>query len=144
MIIRFIKDLPLAKTPTAGSRNPAGYDLYAANEKPEKIYPGQTKMIDTGLIIELPTGMFGAIFPRSGLATKQGLRLANCVGVCDPDYRGHYIVALHNDSDEVRTIEPGERIAQLLILPYITAEFVEADSLSETQRGTGGFGSTGQ
>ena len=93
--------------------------------------------------MELPNGYFGAIFARSGLATKQGLRPANCVGVCDEDYRGEYIVALHNDTNEDKIVQPNERIAQLVLLPYIQCDFIE-DELSETERGAGGFGSTGK
>ena len=93
--------------------------------------------------MELPNGTFGAIFARSGLATKKGLRPANCVGVCDSDYRGEYIVAIHNDTDEMMTITAGERIAQLIVMPFVAVEFNIVDKLTETQRGNGGFGSTG-
>ena len=99
--------------------------------------------IGTGLTAALPDGYFAACFARSGLATKQGLRPANCVGVVDSDYRGEYIVALHNDSDEPRTVHDGDRIAQLVIMPYLAVSFEEADALPETERGAGGFGSTG-
>ena len=92
----------------------------------------------------MPDGTFAAIFARSGLATKEGLRPANCVGVCDSDYRGNYIVALHNDIDETKLISPGDRIAQMVLLPYIPMLFEEVDELDETERGEGGFGSTGQ
>ena len=98
----------------------------------------------TGLAFELPEGTFAGIFARSGLATKQGLRPANCVGVCDSDYRGEYIVALHNDSEITRVIEPGERIAQMILLPYIPMNFIKVDELNETTRGTGGFGGSGR
>ena len=100
-------------------------------------------MVPTGLAMEIPDGYFGAIFARSGLASKRGLRPANCVGVVDSDYRGEVMVALHNDGDIPRGILPGERIAQLLILPFENAIYVESDSLSDTERGSGGFGSTG-
>ena len=103
-----------------------------------------TEKIGTGLSFELPDETFAAIFARSGLATKQGLRPANCVGVCDSDYRGEYIVAIHNDTDEDKTIEPGERIAQMILMPYIPMTFVETDELSESERGQDGFGSTGK
>ena len=93
--------------------------------------------------MEIPEGYFGAIFARSGLATKQGLRPANCVGVVDADYRGEVIVALHNDTAEAREIAAGERIAQIVIMPYLSVEFTEVDNLSSTARGEGGFGSTG-
>ena len=134
----------LAQLPTRGSDEAAGYDLYAAIQKPIYIGPHRTEKVGTGLAFELPRCTFGAIFPRSGLATKQGLRPANCIGVCDSDYRGEYIVAVHNDSDESRWIEPGERIAQLVLLPYIPMIFEEVDELSDTKRGAGGFGSTGK
>ena len=107
------------------------------------IAPHTTVKIGTGLAIQPPEGYFSAIFARSGMATKRGLRPANCVGVCDEDYRGEYIVALHNDTDEYCLVEPNERIAQLVFLPYMNIEFNEVDSLSETDRGSGGFGSTG-
>ena len=132
-----------AKIPTRGSEEAAGYDLYAAIDEPVRVAPHETVKIGTGLSFSLPYGSFGAIFARSGLATKQGLRPANCVGVCDSDYRGEYIVALHNDTDEVRIIQPGDRIAQLILLPFIPMVFNVVDELSETNRGTGGFGSTG-
>lgn len=129
--------------PTYGSDFAAGADLYACLNYDVVIHPHTTQKIGTGLAMELPKGYFGAIFARSGLATKQGLRPANCVGVCDEDYRGEYIVALHNDSDEDRIVEPGERIAQLVLMPYEQWEFIEGD-LSDTERGAGGFGSTGK
>ena len=94
--------------------------------------------------MKLPEGTFGAIFARSGLATKNGLRPANCVGVCDSDYRGEYIVPLHNDTEEIQVIKPGDRIAQLVLTPYIPMNFIEVKELEETERGTGGFGSTGE
>ena len=99
--------------------------------------------IKTGLAMELPDNTFGAIFARSGLATKEGLRPANCVGVCDSDYRGEYMVALHNDTDIVQVVVPGEKIAQLILLPFLPIEFNMVDELSETERGENGFGSTG-
>lgn len=129
--------------PTRGSDYAAGYDLYACISEPIGIAPHSTVKIGTGLSIEPPSKCFGAIFSRSGLATKQGLRLANCVGVVDEDYRGEYIVALYNDSDEWRTINPNDRIAQLVFIPYIPVCFEEVNELNETNRGTNGFGSTG-
>jgi dUTP pyrophosphatase len=132
-----------AKIPTRGSSEAAGYDLYADIEKPITVYPHATEKVGTGLAFSLPAGTFGAIFARSGLATKQGLRPANCVGVCDSDYRGEYIVAIHNDSDVQKVIEPGERIAQLILMPYCPMEFIEVEELDSTERGVGGFGSTG-
>ena len=133
-----------AALPTRGSASAAGYDLRACIEESVIIAPGATAMVGTGLSIAVPEGYFGAVFARSGLAAKQGLRPANCVGVCDADYRGEYIVALHNDSGEARVINHGDRIAQLVVLPYMSCEFEEADSLSQTERGEGGFGSTGK
>jgi dUTP pyrophosphatase len=139
--IQLLNDL--AKVPTRGSEYEAGYDLYAATDYAIDIAPHSTVKIGTGIAIELEQDTFGAIFARSDLATKKGLRPANCVGVCDSDYRGEYIVPLHNDTDETMTIEPGERIAQLVVLPFIPVQFNVVDSLSDTERGTGGFGSTG-
>ena len=132
-----------AKIPTRGSEYAAGYDLYADIAEDVTIQPHTTAKIGTGLSIEIPDGYFGAVFARSGLASKQGLRPANCVGVCDSDYRGEYIVALHNDSETERVVNPGDRIAQLVIMPYLAVDFTEVSSLSDTQRGAGGFGSTG-
>lgn len=129
--------------PTRGSEGAAGVDLYACTSSSIVIMPHNTVKIGTGLAIELPYGYFGAIFARSGLATKQGLRPSNCVGVCDEDYRGEYVVALHNDTDEPQTINPMERIAQLVVMPYLPVEFNEVNELSDTERGDGGFGSTG-
>lgn len=133
--------------PTKGSVGSAGWDLYACLDDKVEIPAGKTVKIGTGLAIAVPQGFFGAIFARSGLATKKGLRPANCVGVCDSDYRGEYIVVLHNDSDVTQVVEPCERIAQLILLPYGEplggSVFEEVDSLDDTERGTGGFGSTG-
>lgn len=134
----------MAIIPTRGSKDAAGYDLYAAIPESIRINPHETVKVGTGLAFELPRGTFGAIFPRSGLATKSGLRPANCIGVCDSDYRGEYIIAVHNDSNTSQIIHPGERIAQLILLPYIPMEFQEVKELSETERGAGGFGSTGK
>ena len=133
-----------AKIPTRGSEYAAGYDLYALINEPITIKSHATEKIHTGIAIEIPHRYFGAIFARSGLATKEGLRPANCVGVCDEDYRGEYIVALHNDTDENRIVDTYERIAQLVIMPYLPVEFEEVDELSDTDRGNGGFGSTGK
>lgn len=133
----------LAKIPTRGSDQAAGYDLYAASSYDIHIFPHDTVKIGTGIAAEIPEGYFGAIFARSGLASNKSLRPGNCVGVVDSDYRGDITVPLHNDSGERRTIEAGERIAQLVILPYLNVEFEEVDELSETDRGAGGFGSTG-
>ena len=129
--------------PTRGSAYAAGYDLYACPDGGVTIAPHATARIGTGLAFALPKGTFGAVFARSGLAAKEGLRPANCVGVIDCDYRGELIVALHNDGDVPRTVTPGERIAQLVLLPYLPMEFEEVSALPETARGAGGFGSTG-
>ena len=128
-----------AVIPTRGSEKAAGYDLYAVIDSGSVIIPPhKTIPVGTGLAFALPDGYFGAIFARSGLATKQSLRPANCVGVCDSDYRGEYIIPLHNDSDEEKTINTGDRIAQLVIMPFLPATFDETDTLDDTQRGTGG------
>lgn len=129
--------------PKRGSDSSAGYDLYACIDEDLRIDPGETIKIGTGLAIAIPEGYFGGIFARSGLATKNGLRPANCVGVCDSDYRGEYIIAIHNDSNEVQTIKQGDRIAQLVIIPFLAVDFEPVDELNDTSRGKGGFGSTG-
>ena len=144
MVIQLKKLKENALLPTRGSEYAAGYDLYACLEEDVLIAPGQTVKIGTGLAVAVPEGFFGAVFARSGLASKEGLRPANCVGVCDSDYRGEYIIALHNDSGMERIVRHGDRIAQLVILPFLPAEFEECDSLPETARGAGGFGSTGK
>lgn len=118
--------------------------MYADIQELVTIEPHTTEFIYTGIAIEIPDGYFGAVFARSGLASKQGLRPANCVGVCDSRYRGEYMVALHNDSIVARTVSPGDRIAQLVVMPYLNVEFNEVDELSNTVRGEGGFGSTGR
>jgi len=141
--IRFKRLNDLATVPTRGSEKAAGYDLYAATDYAIDIAPHSTVKVGTGLSFELPDDTFGAIFARSGLATKKGLAPANMVGVCDSDYRGPYVVALHNYSNEPQTIEPGERIAQLILMPYIPMVFEEVEELNDTQRGDGSFGSTG-
>lgn len=133
-----------AKLPTRGSAYSAGYDLHACIDEEIYIPAHETRKIKTGLAMELPHEFFGAIFPRSGLATKQGLRMANCVAVIDEDYRGEWIIPLHNDTNIPQKIEPGERIAQLVLLPYQVLEFNEVEELSDTVRGDGGFGSTGK
>lgn len=133
----------LAKEPTRGSEYAAGYDLYAATDREISLFPHTTQLIGTGLAFELPNGYFGAVYARSGLASKKGLRPANCVGVVDSDYRGEVMVALHNDSDHIMTIDAGERIAQLVLMPYINMTFEQVEELNTTNRGEGGFGSTG-
>jgi len=129
--------------PTYGSEYAAGADLYACMDEAVTIAPGETVMMHTGLAMEIPAGLAGLIYPRSGMASKRGLAPANKVGVVDPDYRGEFMVALHNHGTASQTVEPGERIAQLVIAPYITADFEVVDELSDTVRGAGGFGSTG-
>lgn len=133
-----------AKMPTRGSEEAAGLDLYAANDSIIVIQPHSTVLVPTDIAIEVPRGMFGGIFARSGLASKRGLRPANCVGVIDSDYRGNIIVALHNDTDEAKAIEEGERIAQLIIMPYMMPELRVVKELSDTERGSDGFGSSGK
>ncbi len=144
MVIHLKKLKENALLPTRGSAFAAGYDLHACLEEDIIVHPGKTVKIGTGLAVAVPEGFFGAVFARSGLAAKEGLRPANCVGVCDSDYRGEYIVAVHNDSDTARIIRHGDRIAQLVILPFLPAEFEECECLPETARGAGGFGSTGK
>ena len=144
MKVSFIKLDDRAVVPTYGSASAAGADLYALAGEDIVIPPHKTVMIHTGLAMELPEGYCGLIFARSGIATKRGLAPANKVGVVDSDYRGEFMVALHNHSDESATVAGGERIAQLVITPYLRAEFTESDSLTDTDRGAGGFGSTGR
>ena len=143
MNIRYKKLNDLAKVPTRGSEYAAGYDLYAATDREISLFPHTTQLIGTGLAFELPDGYFGAVYARSGLASKKGLRPANCVGVVDSDYRGEVMVALHNDSDHIMTIDAGERIAQLVLMPYVNMTFEQVEELNTTNRGEGGFGSTG-
>lgn len=169
-MIKFKKLKPNATVPTQGSEYAAGYDLYACIDEAITIQPHETVKIGTGIAItppkvrclfdqpaltEIPNivyhydietniNTFGAVFARSGLATKKGLRPANAVGVCDIDYTGEYIVALHNDTNIPQTVEPNERIAQLVFIPYITDTWQEVDKLDETKRGDGGFGSSGK
>ena len=144
MNINITKLTGSAKLPERGSEYAAGYDLFADITEEVKIAPHQTLMIGTGLAMEIPVGYFGGVFARSGLSAKEGLRPANCTGVVDADYRGEIKVALHNDSEIERIVIVGEKIAQLVVLPFLSVEFDEVDTLSETQRGTGGFGSTGK
>ena len=134
---------PRAKLPAYGSADAAGADLYALTDGPVSIAPGQTALIHTGLALAIPQGYVGLVYARSGLATKQGLAPANKVGVIDADYRGELMVSLYNHSNETCTVVCGDSIAQLVIAPYLTAQFQEADELDDTQRGAGGFGSTG-
>jgi len=142
-IIRFVRLDPRAEAPSYGSASAAGADLRACMDAQVTIAPSETALLHTGLAVEIPEGWAGLVFARSGLAMKRDLAPANKVGVVDADYRGEIMIALHNHGLEPRTVEPGERIAQLVLTPVLTAEFVEADSLSATARGGGGFGSTG-
>lgn len=135
---------PKAQIPTNGSLFAAGNDLYACLEESLSIAPGETEMIPTGIAIAIPTGYAGLILARSGIASKKGLAPANKVGLIDSDYRGEILVALHNHSNSVQTIEPGERVAQIMIIPYLPTFFDEVEELDETERGAGGFGSTGR
>ena len=134
---------PNAKLPTYGSEFAAGADLYACLDAPVTVAPHETVLVPTGLSLEIPVGWAGLVYARSGLASKRNLAPANKVGVIDPDYRGEVMVSLHNHGTTPQRVEPGERVAQLVLTPYLTAQFLEADTLSETVRGQGGFGSTG-
>ena len=140
MLVKVKKLTDTAVIPSLGSEFSACVDLYA--DESVYIAPESTEKVHTGLSFQPPKGYYGAIYARSGLATKQGLRPANCVGICDEDYTGEYIVAVHNDSNEQRHIVKGDRIAQLMFVPYERIEFVEVSELTKTERGSGGFGST--
>ena len=142
--VNFTKLHQRASAPVYGTPFAAGADLRAISEENIKINPGETVFIHTGIAVEIPDGLVGLIYARSGLACKRGLAPANCVGVIDSDYRGEIMVALHNYSNNTQEIEPDERVAQLVIAPYIMADFDEVASLEETDRGAGGFGSTGK
>ncbi|MBD5559335.1 MAG: dUTP diphosphatase [Clostridia bacterium] len=142
--IRTKKLRPGAVLPKLYSAGAAGADLCACIEDTVGIPSGETVAIPTGLAVEIPEGYAGLIFARSGLAVSQGIAPANKVGLIDSDYRGELILQLHNHSDTIRTVEPGQRLAQMVIMPVAAAVYVEAESLSETERGSGGFGSTGQ
>ncbi len=145
MKVRYVKLVDKAKVPTYGSAHAAGADLYACLEEGERtVAPGRTEFIHTGVAVEIPPGLVGLVYARSGLACKQGLAPANKVGVVDSDYRGEIIVALHNHSERDVVVGDGERIAQMVITPYIEAAFEEVGELTGTTRGVGGFGSTGR
>lgn len=141
--IRFKKLKEKAQVPQYGTEYAAGADLYACLEEPLTIPAGTTAFVPTGLAMEIPQGLVGLVYARSGLACKKGLAPANKVGVIDSDYRGEIMVALHNHSQEAVTIDAGERVAQMVIAPYVFAEYEEVQELQDTSRGTGGFGSTG-
>jgi len=141
--VKIVKLNPNAHIPTYGSASAAGADLYACIEQTVCIQPGQTVLVPTGLSMEIEEGFAGFIYARSGLATKCGLAPANKVGVIDSDYRGQVMVSLHNHTNTPQSVEPGERVAQIVFAPVYQAQFCLVDALQETQRGTGGFGSTG-
>ena len=143
MKIRIKKLDEKAILPTYGTEYSAGADLYALLDATVEIKPHETLFIHTGISVEIPEGYCGLVFARSSMGAKRGLAPANKVGVIDADYRGEIMVALHNHSDNIATVDNGERIAQLAIVPFLKAEFEEADELSDTTRGAGGFGSTG-
>lgn len=143
--IKYKKLSNQAIEPTRGSAFAAGYDLYACpSNNAVFIAPGETVKIGTGIAIELPEGTFGGLYARSGLATKHGLRPGNCVGIIDQDFKGEVVVALHNDSDSEQCVMYGDRIAQLVVQPFYSVSFRQVESLEETERGAGGFGSTGK
>ena len=142
--IRIKKLHPAATIPTYGSTEAAGADLYACLDESVTIPAGKTVFIPTGIALEVPAGCGGLIYARSSMGTKRGLAPANKVGVIDSDYRGQVMVALHNHGQDDQVVQPNERIAQLLITPVFTPGFIEVDDLSDTARGTGGFGSTGR
>lgn len=144
MTVKFVKLQKNAIVPTYGTSFAAGADLYALPEGDIEIKPGETVLIHTGIALEIPEGYGGFIFARSGIATKRGLAPANKVGVVDSDYRGEIMVSIHNHSAITQTISSGERVAQLVIMPYLKAEFCECEELDTTERAAGGFGSTGR
>ena len=146
-IINIKKTDENAKIPTYGSEFAAGADLYAVihnEENKVEILPGETAFIDTGIVMEIPNGYVGLVYARSGLSCKQGLAPANKVGVIDSDYRGNIMVALYNQSNEIRSVSEGDRIAQIIIQPVEQFEFKVKGKLSDTTRGNGGFGSSGK
>lgn len=142
--VRFKKLRENAKMPTYGTPYAAGADLYACMDERVRIAPKETCLVRTGIAMEIPAGYVGLVYARSGLAAKKGLAPANKVGVIDSDYRGEILVALHNHSEELQEIEGDERVAQMVIAPYLYAQYEETDVLEETVRGEGGFGSTGR
>ena len=144
MEIKIKKLIAGARIPERGSDEAAGYDLFACLEGDVEIAPHETYMVHTGVALAIPSGYFGGIYARSGLSAKEGLRPANCTGVIDADYRGEIMVALHNDGNVARTITPGQKVAQLIIQRFEDVSFFECDELPETDRGAGGFGSTGK
>ena len=143
-VLRMKKLREGAVLPQRQTEGAAGYDLCACLEEPVTLQPGEGYPFPTGLAAEIPQGYAGMVFCRSGLGVKHGISLPNCVGVIDSDYRGELVVPLRNFGDGTYTIQPGERIAQLVIMPVLLPEIVEVEELSQTQRGQGGFGSTGR
>lgn len=141
--VRFIRLSDSAVVPSYGTESAAGADLRLLTDKEITIEPGETVLIHTGIALEIPEGYAGLIFARSGLATKRDLAPANKVGLIDSDYRGEIMVPLHNHGKIPQVLSNGERVAQIVFVPYLHAEFIEAESLSDTERGNGGFGSTG-
>lgn len=141
MKIKFLNEN--AQMPLRGSSAAAGYDIYAAIKEPVYIEPHTTVKISSGLAMELPGGCFGCLVGRSSVATNRGLRLAQGFATIDSDYRGEILIPLHNDNEKVQKVEPGERICQLIVIPYVTVDFQLSDTLDKTERGDGGFGSTG-
>ena len=135
---------PRAKLPAYGSADAAGADLYALTDGPVTIAPGETALIRTGISVAVPQGYAGLVYARSGMACKRGLAPANKVGVIDADYRGEVMIFLHNHGNDAQVVEDGDRVAQLIITPFLTAQFQRVDELDDTQRGAGGFGSTGR
>ena len=144
MTVKFKKLHKNAKAPTYGSVGAAGADLYAVSDGEIVLLSGTTEIIHTGIAVQIPEGYVGLVFARSGLASKKGLAPANKVGVIDSDYRGEILVALHNQTNTAQTLSAGDRIAQIVVVPYMTVDFEEADELTDTARGAGSFGSTGK
>lgn len=142
-VVKYIKLNENAIIPTYGTPFAAGADLYALPDGDIKLQPGETVMIHTGIAMQIPDGTAAFIFARSGIATKRGLAPANKVGVIDSDYRGEIMVPIHNHSNQEQVIASGERVAQMVIMPYVKAEFTESEALDETERNVSGFGSTG-
>lgn len=135
---------PRAKLPAYGSADAAGADLRVLTDGPVTVAPGETVLLHTGIAVAVPQGYAGLVYARSGMACKRGLAPANKVGVIDADYRGEVMIYLHNHGSEPQVVEDGDRVAQLVIVPYLTARFIQVEELDDTQRGSGGFGSTGK
>ena len=144
MEVKIKKVTETAILPTKGTEGSAGYDLYVDSDEDIMIHPHRTEMLQTNIAFEIPKGYFGAVYARSGISTKRGLRPATCVSVIDSDYRGSVGVPIHNDTDGIRFVDAHERVAQIVIIPIPDVELVLVDELSDTGRGTGGFGSSGE